>query len=60
MPLDHSLPSTTRSVFVAAYAGIDAGAFPLNFFQVIRFDEGATMPDEAYQIPTYCFNDEAG
>ncbi|CAM9189528.1 unnamed protein product [Scytosiphon promiscuus] len=28
-------------------------------FQVIRFDEGATMPDEAYQIPDYCFDDGA-
>lgn len=27
-------------------------------FQVIRFDEGATMPDEVFQIPDYCFEEK--
>eukprot|EP00903_Cladosiphon_okamuranus_P014558 g13504.t1 len=28
------------------------------YFQVIRFDEGATMPDDMFQIPSYCFEDK--
>ncbi|CAM9189453.1 unnamed protein product [Scytosiphon promiscuus] len=28
-------------------------------FEVVAFDEGATMPDEEFQIPAYCFADEA-
>ncbi|CAM9447744.1 unnamed protein product [Pylaiella littoralis] len=28
------------------------------YFQVIRFDEGATVPDEMMQIPDYCFEDK--
>eukprot|EP00752_Nemacystus_decipiens_P009705 g8667.t2 len=27
------------------------------YFQVIRFDEGATMPDKMFQIPAYCFEE---
>lgn len=26
--------------------------------QVVRFDEGATMPDRMFQIPDYCFEEE--
>lgn len=31
---------------------------PLILLQVIRFDEGATVPDEMMQIPDYCFEDK--
>lgn len=27
-------------------------------FQVIRFDEGATMPDKKFEIPHYCFEEK--
>ena len=26
--------------------------------QVIRFDEGATMPDKMFEIPDYCFEEK--
>ena len=48
-PLDPPLGMLSCSAVVESVAVL---------LQVIRFDEGATMPDKMFEIPDYCFEEK--